>query len=320
MRSNHNASSTCPKSLHAGRSGGSGNGLLFVQPQQFAVGGPLALSEIVHFSEEVRDFLAGGLAEGVSRMCLHPLETLKVRKQMSQVLSRAGGVRGIYMGLGESLVGAVPSTGAFVMIYHMLKSRAMNCFPEKLEAPVSVACGVLATTISCLVEEPLEVVKQRLQSGVSTSFGHAVQHVTKQKGPLGLYSGIRSTLAKDLPFDALEFAVYEQLRGLYYKHKRRKHLLEHEVLMFGMATGALVGFVTLPMDVVRTRIVTQPLKYQGVRRTVRLLLKEEGALSLFKGARYRLPKEAIESGLFFVVYENVQRLLSRKEENTDFGK
>mmetsp|Transcript_6303 Transcript_6303/g.26812 ORF Transcript_6303/g.26812 Transcript_6303/m.26812 type:complete len:225 (+) Transcript_6303:770-1444(+) len=223
------------------------------------------------------------------------------------------------MGLRESLAGAVPSTGAFVMIYHMLKSRAMNVFPEKLEAPVSVACGVLATTISCLVEEPLEVVKQRLQSGVSTSFGHAVQHVTKQKGPLGLYSGIRSTLAKDLPFDALEFAVYEQLRGLYYKHKRRKYLLEHEVLMFGMATGALVGFVTLPMDVVRTRIVTQPLKYQGVRRTVRLLLKEEGVLSLFKGARYRLPKEAIESGLFFVVYENAQRLLSRKEDNNDFG-
>lgn len=66
---------------------------------------------------------------------------------------------------------------------------------------------------------------------------------------LGLWSGIRSSLLRDLPFDALEFATYEQFRKLYRRIKGTE-LREHELVLVGMATGALVGTVTLPMDVV----------------------------------------------------------------------
>lgn len=37
-------------------------------------------------SEHVREFISGGLAEAVARIVLHPVETIKVRRQMRNVL------------------------------------------------------------------------------------------------------------------------------------------------------------------------------------------------------------------------------------------
>jgi len=290
--------------------------VVFLPTQRLVLAVPGPCLELIRLSERAREFFSGGIAEAVSRVVLHPVETMKVRKQMSASLDGGRSLKNMYRGIGESVAGAVPTTAAFAMMYNMLKNKAMEYFPEKWEGAVSVASATLATTIASCIEEPLELIKQRLQSGVSHNFVDAFRDATKTKGLKGLYSGLRSSLARDLPFDALEFATYEQLRKLYVKIFRKDDVRESEMLFLGMATGALVGTVTLPMDVVRTRIVTQPLKYQSVRKTVRLLATEEGIMSLFRGWKHRVFKEAIDSGLFFVVYENVQKCLTNYATKT----
>ena len=43
----------------------------------------------------------------------------------------------------------------------------------------------------------------------------AVQSIVQREGMRGLYAGYGSFLLRDLPFDAIEFVAYEQLRKAY---------------------------------------------------------------------------------------------------------
>lgn len=88
----------------------------------------------------------------------------------------------MYQGLGESVVGAVPTTAAFVAMYKFLKDTTMKHVPEEFEGVLSIGAATLATVVSSFIEEPLELIKQRLQSGVSSSFKHAVRDVTHKHG------------------------------------------------------------------------------------------------------------------------------------------
>lgn len=80
--------------------------------------------------------------------------------------------------------------------------------------------------------------------------------------------------------------------------------------------GSLSGFVTCPLDVIKTRIQTQTTGVEGVLRrytgfwqTLGLLVREEGVRSLFMGVSTRIMQQAPSAALSWTVYETVKRML-----------
>ena len=63
-------------------------------------------------------------------------------------------------------------------------------------AAAVAACGAAG---SCLVSVPQEVLKQRLVTGVYSSFREAVRKVWQTEGLLGFYSGWRPTMSRNVP-------------------------------------------------------------------------------------------------------------------------
>jgi solute carrier family 25 S-adenosylmethionine transporter 26 len=63
-------------------------------------------------------------------------------------------------------------------------------------------------------------------------------------------------LLRDLPFDAIQFCIYEQLRIVCRKLVKRD-LVDAETAIIGAASGAITGAVTTPLDVIKTRLMTQ---------------------------------------------------------------
>lgn len=87
-------------------------------------------------------------------------------------------------------------------------------------------------------------------------------------------------------------------------------------LVSGLVAGSLSGFVTCPLDVIKTRIQTQTTgvdgvlrRYTGFWQTLKLLVKEEGVRSLFMGVSTRIMQQAPAAALSWTVYETVKRLL-----------
>ncbi|KAH9724788.1 S-adenosylmethionine carrier 1 [Citrus sinensis] len=158
--------------------------------------------------------IAGGTAGVVVETALYPIDTIKTRLQAV----RGGGkinFKGLYSGLAGNLAGVLPASALFVGVYEPTKQKLLQIFPENLSAAAHLTAGAIGGFAASLVRVPTEVVKQRLQTGQYASAPDAVRLIASKEGFKGLYAGYGSFLLRDLPFDAIQFCIYEQLRISY---------------------------------------------------------------------------------------------------------
>lgn len=132
-----------------------------------------------------------------------------------------------------------------------------------------IEAGFLADLVASTLYVPSEVLKTRLQlqgrynnpffySGYNyKSTLDAARTIARTEGVPALYSGYKATIVRDLPFSALQFAIYEQSRGLATQIVGGADIgLGLEVLT-AMSAGGIAGVLTCPLDVVKTRTQTQ---------------------------------------------------------------
>lgn len=151
-------------------------------------------------------------------------------------------------------------------------------------------------------------------------------------------TGVRATLLRSLPFDTLEFATFGALCRAATTYGRCRNedssdggnfgrgpsggrgLGAPQLAALGMLTGALVGAVTAPLDV----LAASSLASAGVAggggggagaaaaaAGWRSVVATRGVGGLFGGARGfggKVAWEAANSGIFFVVYEALMGL------------
>lgn len=181
-------------------------------------------------------------------------------------------------------------------------------------------------------------------SAASTAFQPSVtmQALKSFKKPSQLFRGYTALAARNLPFTAMQFPMFEHLK-LTIKDYRKRHGLESGTLMeTGLVTGISAGaagsiaaVITTPVDVVKTRImlsaagsesateaknVLNEAKAKGktaeelardkgvTKKTglqvAREIVKEGGVKGLFRGGILRGAWTAIGSGLYLSVYES----------------
>ena len=276
--------------------------------------------------------VSGVVAGATVETALYPIDTIKTRMQVARVAA-GGGYHGsvnmwrhLYKGLGGNLVGVVPSCALFFAVYEPAK-RYLSRRDDDQERGGSVGAHLLAAAsaglASSLIRVPTEVVKSRLQTGQFVRPRDALWHIATREGVFaGLFAGFGSFLLRDLPFDAIEFASYEQmkLRWVAWMNthgendgEKIRQLRRHETAVIGGCAGVFTGAVTTPLDVVKTRLMTQGnasssggVRYRGVVDCVVRMVAEEGWRSLFKGVGPRVTWIGVGGGVFFFALEAAQ--------------
>ncbi|KAJ9553742.1 hypothetical protein OSB04_017787 [Centaurea solstitialis] len=230
-------------------------------------------------------FIAGGTAGVVVETALYPIDTIKTRLQAA----RGGGkivLQGLYSGLAGNLVGVLPASALFIGVYEPAKQKLLKMLPDNLSAVAHLTAGAIGGVAASLVRVPTEVVKQRMQTRQFASAPDALRLIVSKEGFKGLYAGYGSFLLRDLPFDAIQFCIYEQLR-IGYKLAARRDLNDPENAAIGAFAGALTGAITTPLDVIKTRLMIQGSgnQYKGIVDCVQTILREEGPPALLKFSR-----------------------------------
>ncbi|KAK1259383.1 hypothetical protein QJS04_geneDACA005469 [Acorus gramineus] len=256
--------------------------------------------------------IAGGAAGVVVETALYPIDTIKTRLQAAH----GGGkiiLKGLYSGLAGNLAGVLPASAIFVGVYEPSKQKLLKIFPEHLSAVAHLTAGAIGGVFSSLVRVPTEVVKQRMQTGQFASAPDAVRLIVAKEGFKGLYAGYSSFLLRDLPFDAIQFCIYEQIR-LGYKIAARRDLKDAENAVIGAFAGVITGAITTPLDVIKTRLMVQgsASQYKGVLDCVQTIVREEGPSALLKGIQPRVLWIGIGGSIFFGVLERTKQLLSQR--------
>ena len=166
------------------------------------------------------------------------------------------------------MAASFPCAATFWLSYEYFKYFIRNNHVLNMYLNVHVQhifASSLAETCQALVRCPFEVIKQNMQIGTYSSTLQAVNHIWQTKGFInGFYAGFTSFVMRDIPFSAIQFPLYEMLKILSIKMlSSRQGTAEGDFelpvivnSLNGSLAGACSGFLTTPLDVLKTRFMT----------------------------------------------------------------
>ncbi|KAK7741872.1 hypothetical protein SLS53_004939 [Cytospora paraplurivora] len=275
---------------------------------------------------------AGAAAAFTVDLLVYPLDTIKTRYQSQDYLktfARSGSVkqapsnvfRGLYQGVGSVIIATLPAAGIFFTTYEASKtfySGLSRSLPDGLALPTPVVHSLASGTAelaSCLVLTPAEVIKQNAQmiraGGGPSRTGpgagwrnstsvQALKMITNSGGFAGaahrLLTGYTALAARNLPFTALQFPIFEGMRRRLWERQDAQQSaaltvkdgsggvgggerkVESAALARGLlqtgyingasaaVSGAFAAAVTTPTDVVKTRMMLFAGEYEQQKR------------------------------------------------------
>lgn len=294
--------------------------------------------------------IAGGIAGFAEACTCHPLDTIKVRMQLSRKGRGVGekprgffatGVHivqresplGLYKGLGAVVAGIVPKMAIRFMSFEQYKSWFANKQTGVTSPQGVFVAGLLAgTTEAVLVVNPMEVVKIRLQAQQHSladpmekpryrNAAHALYTIIREEGFVTLYRGVALTAARQATNQAANFTAYQELKALAQRVQQTTDLPSYETATIGLISGALGPFSNAPIDTIKTRIQRAP-KVPGETAFGRMMkvatdmFKQEGVSAFWKGITPRVARVAPGQAVVFTIYEKVKGWLEQTGSKT----
>ncbi|KAJ6681523.1 PROTEIN MITOFERRINLIKE 1 CHLOROPLASTIC [Salix koriyanagi] len=256
----------------------------------------------------------GGIAGAFTYVCLHPLDTIKTKLQTK-------GASQIYKNTLDAVVKTFQEKG----ILGFYSGVSAVIYPTVLIPPTA---GAMGNIVSSAIMVPKELITQQMQAGAKGRSWEVLLRILEKDGIWGLYAGYSATLLRNLPAGVLSYSSFEYLKAAVLSKNKKSSLLPIESVCCGALAGAISASITTPLDVVKTRLMTQMNKdvvdkaaavmYSGVSATVKQILKEEGWVGFSRGMGPRVVHSACFSALGYFAFETARltilhRYLRHKE-------
>ncbi|KAI3979266.1 hypothetical protein MKX01_007742 [Papaver californicum] len=234
-----------------------------------------------------KSLIAGGVAGGVSRTAVAPLERLKILLQVQnphsikyngtiqglKYIYSTEGFRGLFKGNGTNCARIVPNSAVKFFSYEQASRGILWLYRQQpgnedasLTPLLRLGAGACAGIIAMSATYPMDLVRGRLtvQTDKSPSqyrgIAHALTTVLKEEGPRALYKGWLPSVIGVVPYVGLNFAVYESLKEWLIETKplglvdNNSELGITTRLMCGAAAGTVGQTIAYPLDVIRRRM------------------------------------------------------------------
>jgi len=124
-----------------------------------------------------------------------------------------------------------------------------------------------------------------------------------------------SSVIRDLPFAAIQYTAFEFSKRSARAWKGSDTLSFVETAPLSALSGALAGSITTPLDVVKTRLMTQAGgkdRYKGWWDALSRVYREEGLAVLFSGVRTRTAWITSGAVIYLGSYEEFKKIVVGK--------
>lgn len=256
----------------------------------------------------VRRLVAGGVSRCIAQMTLYPIDALRTLAQTRDGRTLAD------VGI-SSLVRGCATTSTFALFMGGIQFAVYEGCSRSMGPLLASATSAIS---SCVVSVPQEVIKQRLVTGIYPSFREAVSTIYSTEGVRGFYSAWRPTMFRNVPFVMTTFVAMDFLKTRRLRIKEdRDELSIGENLVIGMSSALMAGFLTQPVDVIKTRMMTQAasnqLPYKSALECLTQIVKNEGPLTLYAGLKQRSIYMCSLWGITFAMNGQVSKVLKDNE-------
>ncbi|KAI3397695.1 hypothetical protein diail_10464 [Diaporthe ilicicola] len=303
------------------------------------------------------NLIAGGGAGMMEALVCHPLDTIKVRMQLSRRgrvpgSPKRGFVRtgldivkretplGLYKGLGAVMTGIVPKMAIRFTSFEAYKQMLADGTTGQVTGRGTFLAGLAAgVTEAVAVVTPMEVIKIRLQAQHHSladpldipkyrNAAHALYTVIKEEGFGALYRGVSLTALRQGSNQAVNFTAYTYFKEALMTYQpaiEGNTLPGYQTTLIGLVSGAMGPLSNAPIDTIKTRLQKTPAE-EGVSALKRItviagdMFRQEGVHAFYKGITPRIMRVAPGQAVTFTVYEFLKDKIERSSWTSVGGK
>lgn len=295
------------------------------------------------------NLIAGGGAGMMEALACHPLDTIKVRMQLSRRARMPGAPKrgflrtgseivkretplGLYKGLGAVVTGIVPKMAIRFTSFEWYKQQLADKQTGIISGQGTFMAGLAAgVTEAVAVVTPMEVIKIRLQAQHHSmadpldipkyrNAAHALYTVVKEEGLGALYRGVSLTALRQGSNQAVNFTAYTYFKEILREWQPQYeggNLPNYQTTLIGLVSGAMGPLSNAPIDTIKTRLQKTPAEegvsaMQRISRIAAEMFKQEGFHAFYKGITPRIMRVAPGQAVTFTVYEYLKEKLERK--------
>ncbi|KAI8628771.1 mitochondrial carrier [Xylariaceae sp. FL1651] len=197
------------------------------------------------------NLIAGGGAGMMEALACHPLDTIKVRMQLSRRARQPGAPKrgfvrtgaeivrretplGLYKGLGAVVTGIVPKMAIRFTSFEAYKQMLADGSTGVVSGTGTFAAGLAAgVTEAVAVVTPMEVIKIRLQAQHHSmadpldvpkyrNAAHALYTVVREEGVGALYRGVGLTALRQGSNQAVNFTAYTYFKEVLLRWQQQR--------------------------------------------------------------------------------------------------
>jgi solute carrier family 25 (adenine nucleotide translocator) protein 4/5/6/31 len=285
------------------------------------------------------DLAAGGIAGGISKTVVAPIERVKLLLQV-QAASTQIAKDQQYKGIVDCFVRVSKEQGVISLwrgnlanVIRYFPTQALNfAFKDKYKQIFvrhnpktdfwkffagNLASGGAAGATSLLFVYPLDFARTRLAADVGkgdqrqfTGLGNCISTIYKADGAKGLYQGFGVSVGGIIVYRAAFFGGYDTAKQVLLKDPKNAPFWQNWMVAQVVTTAA--GVISYPFDTVRRRMMMQAgrgeLLYKNTLDCWVKIAKAEGPKGFFKGA---LSNAIRGSGgaIVLVLYDEIQKAL-----------
>lgn len=148
------------------------------------------------------------------------------------------------------------------------------------------------------IDNPLQLWRGTLPSALRTSIGSALY--------LSCLNIMRSSLAKKR--HAVSSSINDS-NTVYNKSSSLPRLTMYENLLTGAFARGLVGYITMPITVIKVRYESTLYNYSSLKEAINHIYTKEGLFGFFRGFGATCLRDAPYAGLYVLLYEKSKQLL-----------
>ncbi|AAS54873.1 AGR383Wp [Eremothecium gossypii ATCC 10895] len=281
--------------------------------------------------------LVSGFFGGLASVCaLQPLDLLKTRLQQAQasslrsVLREVRTTRELWRGTLPSALRTSIGSALYLSLLNYSRSalargseaRTRSSLLPRLQSYQNLLTGALSRAAVGLVTMPITVIKVRYESTLYAYNGlaEATRHIWRSEGARGFFKGAAATTLRDAPYAGLYVLLYEQAKEMLPRalpatllgaDESGKLTAPASAMVNGVSaflSASLATTLTAPFDTIKTRMQLQSHPV-GFVQTLRHIVCEERARTLFDGLSLRLCRKAMSACIAWGIYEELLKLL-----------